>query len=162
MQSNRTALYRLFDQGGVLLYVGVTGNPTARFSNHASTKSWWTDVASHTIKWHTSRVGAEVAERAAIQAELPRWNRQHARTPLPPELAALFAAYKKALLARRKMEVEISERAVKCLREGVSTTRLARMTGKTDETFRTLARKHGIEPAPEHRGRSEKAKRQAQ
>lgn len=39
-----TALYRLADADGVLLYVGVATDPWKRFLQHAATKRWWSDV----------------------------------------------------------------------------------------------------------------------
>lgn len=77
------------------------------------------------------------------------------------ETAKVFEKYRRHLKGEREMRPDVMARALELLRAGMGTGRLSDLTGKTDETFRTLARKHGIEPAPEHRGRSEKAKRRA-
>ena len=51
----RHILYRFFDHGGVLLYVGVTNNPPRRFAQHSSDKDWWDEVASITVENHPTR-----------------------------------------------------------------------------------------------------------
>lgn len=73
--SGWTAVYRLYDADGVLLYVGVTDEPKTRFKTHAGTKSWWPSVYSRRIEWHQDRAAAETAERTAIREEYPLWNR---------------------------------------------------------------------------------------
>jgi predicted GIY-YIG superfamily endonuclease len=69
-----TALYRFFDADGKLLYVGVTGDLRTRFAQHASVKSWWSDVARKTVAWHATRARALAAEAEAIAAEEPEHN----------------------------------------------------------------------------------------
>ena len=72
--TRRTALYRLYDATDVLLYVGIGFDPRARWYHHASTKPWWPEVTRKEVEWHADRVQAEVAEKASIVAELPRYN----------------------------------------------------------------------------------------
>lgn len=72
-----TALYRLFDANDLLLYIGVTVNQKARWSNHAREKMWWPQVARIEIEWHDSRIEALLAEKAAIEAETPLHNTVH-------------------------------------------------------------------------------------
>lgn len=67
-------VYRLFDAGGVLLYVGVSLNPFARFAAHRSERSWFFDVASVTFEHFDSRVEALEAEARAIRDEGPKYN----------------------------------------------------------------------------------------
>lgn len=69
-----TALYRLYDASGQLLYVGVTANLRERFGQHASTKQWWGDVARRTVTWLETRDEALTAEAKAILTEAPRYN----------------------------------------------------------------------------------------
>ncbi|MGW1949993.1 GIY-YIG nuclease family protein [Streptomyces sp. NPDC001940] len=72
--SERTALYRLFDEVGALLYVGITNDLEVRWSYHARQKAWWPEVHRRTVEWKTTRAEAETAEAAAIGREVPRWN----------------------------------------------------------------------------------------
>lgn len=82
-RSGRTAIYRVYDARGRLLYVGISSNPMARWRAHATTKSWWGEVAKTKVRWHRTRTSAEAAEVKAIKEEFPRFNRHHARFPLP-------------------------------------------------------------------------------
>ncbi|MFJ8345095.1 GIY-YIG nuclease family protein [Streptomyces sp. NPDC094153] len=77
----RTALYRLFDTEGRLLYVGITFNPDNRWAEHATSKSWWVDVADKHVEWHESRTVAAAAEVAAIAAGLPLYNKHDSPQP---------------------------------------------------------------------------------
>jgi predicted GIY-YIG superfamily endonuclease len=78
---DQTALYRLYDAKGKLLYVGVTDNLKTRFAQHAKEKSWWASVAKRTVAWYDTREEAEAAEDAAFLAEKPARN-----LALPPEV----------------------------------------------------------------------------
>jgi predicted GIY-YIG superfamily endonuclease len=69
-----TALYRLYDAEGKLLYIGITGDIKARFAQHAETKAWWPDVTRKTVEWHAARSEASQAELEAIKAERPVHN----------------------------------------------------------------------------------------
>jgi DNA-binding transcriptional regulator YhcF (GntR family)/predicted GIY-YIG superfamily endonuclease len=70
----RTALYRLYDADGELLYVGITNKPRHRFGQHRRTKPWWPRVANKEVVWFDSPTDATQAERAAIAAEKPSQN----------------------------------------------------------------------------------------
>lgn len=67
------AVYRLWDDAGKLLYVGVTGNLGRRLDNHAE-KRWFLRVSSITLEWFRDRDTAEEAEVAAIRDEEPEYN----------------------------------------------------------------------------------------
>ncbi|MFE1362616.1 GIY-YIG nuclease family protein [Streptomyces harbinensis] len=75
--ASRTALYRLFDQEGRLLYVGISVNPTSRWSVHAGEKTWWPEVHRKDVEWFGDRQQAEAAEIAAIAKERPLYNVEH-------------------------------------------------------------------------------------
>lgn len=84
---DRTALYRLHDAEGVLLYVGITSDPQQRFSAHKQDKPWWPDVARKSIEWYDTRADAELAEEAAIKIKSPRYNIVHC--DCPPEIVTV-------------------------------------------------------------------------
>jgi len=69
-----TALYRLYDANGSLLYVGISSDPSKRFREHRSASQWWPLVASRRVEWLRHRPAAQQAERKAIEAESPAWN----------------------------------------------------------------------------------------
>jgi hypothetical protein len=75
--TDRTALYRVYDDVGVLLYIGVSGNFGVRWQKHAATKPWWGNVRSQTIYWYDSRDEALDAEALAIFREQPKYNIMH-------------------------------------------------------------------------------------
>lgn len=68
-------LYRLYGTAGELLYVGIAYYPADRIGQHRSDKPWWPEVTGRRVERYPDRPSAERAERAAIVAELPRYNR---------------------------------------------------------------------------------------
>lgn len=72
--SARTALYRLYDAGDQLLYVGISRDPSGRFKAHAHEKSWWHHVVRTEIEWRDGWKQAREAEDAAIRSERPLYN----------------------------------------------------------------------------------------
>ncbi|MFF9118287.1 GIY-YIG nuclease family protein [Streptomyces massasporeus] len=72
--AERTALYRLYDAAGHLLYVGVARNPDVRWATHSQSKPWWSEVDTRKVEWIDSRAEAERAELAVIRAEHPLYN----------------------------------------------------------------------------------------
>lgn len=73
--SQRTAIYRLFDDSGRLLYVGIGRNPMARWAAHAE-RSWWPSVSRFAVEWHATRKMAADEERRALRSESPVHNIQ--------------------------------------------------------------------------------------
>lgn len=89
-------LYRLYDAGGRLLYVGITDNTKRRWYQHSVSQTWWPDVARKTVETFPTRAAAAAAEREAIDGEDPRYNarkdpvtRQHR---VPPRTFDVWAA----------------------------------------------------------------------
>jgi excinuclease UvrABC nuclease subunit len=72
-----TTLYRLRDEHGKLLYVGIAGNPGRRFEQHADTKAWWPEVARVDLEHFDTRDEALIAETIAIVNEEPAYNIRH-------------------------------------------------------------------------------------
>lgn len=72
-----TALYRLYDASGRLLYVGISNNVHTRIRTHRVEKYWGPDVADARIEWFTTRAAALSAEATAIRRERPRHNVMH-------------------------------------------------------------------------------------
>lgn len=77
-----TAVYRLFDSEGRLLYVGIARDPEERFKGHASTSPWWPRVACREIGWQPTRCKAEERETEAIRTEGPLYNRAGSASPM--------------------------------------------------------------------------------
>lgn len=70
----RSALYRVFNAEGALLYAGVTANPIQRAGGHQSQSDWFHEAARIEIEWFDSRADAFAAEVAVIREERPRYN----------------------------------------------------------------------------------------
>lgn len=66
------AVYRMFDEAGRLLYVGISGR-ARRFDDHA-VKRWFPLVSLITLEWHATHAAAALAEKRAIATEKPRYN----------------------------------------------------------------------------------------
>lgn len=77
---NTHTLYRMFDDEGFLLYVGLTNNPAGRFRDH-NAADWWDQVASITVEHHCDREDLKAAEAEAIKTENPVYNKTGNRTP---------------------------------------------------------------------------------
>jgi predicted GIY-YIG superfamily endonuclease len=73
----RTALYRLRDATGRLLYIGISSDPLRRWPEHAADKPWWADVSDLSMQWFESRPAALAAEARAIRDERPLHNVVH-------------------------------------------------------------------------------------
>lgn len=73
-KADETAVYRLYDVSGKLLYVGISRDPMTRWAQHQG-QGWWTRVASYAVSWHPDRVAAAREESEAIEHEAPVHNR---------------------------------------------------------------------------------------
>lgn len=110
-------LYRLFDETGGLLYVGITGQPRRRLAAHRHSQPWWSEVSRVEIEPHADRTSARAAELRAIRHERPRYNvADTVVSPQDPFMAAVRAAAERycatsAALneARRSLHVAIRQ-----------------------------------------------------
>lgn len=88
IDQRRCALYRHYDERGVLLYVGITDNLGDRTnSGHARTSDWVQFAERAEAEWYDSRELASNAERVAVRAEEPIYNRQYAEWDVDRRIA---------------------------------------------------------------------------
>lgn len=73
-EQRSTAIYRLFDSEGRLLYVGISDRPEVRWAEHALDKNWWHLVARKSTDWLPTRSAALAAEAEATKNERPVFN----------------------------------------------------------------------------------------
>lgn len=73
-----TALYRMFDADGRLLYIGQSQQMALRMRAHDRHSWWFPFVTDLTVEWLPTRDAAMVAEALAIKEESPRYNAAHA------------------------------------------------------------------------------------
>lgn len=72
----KTAVYRLYDRSGELLYIGKTVHPNERFKEHAKEQIWWAevDMSKTSIEWYPNWGWAGKVETASIRSERPKYN----------------------------------------------------------------------------------------
>lgn len=159
VHQGRTALYKLYDEEGVLIYVGISNLPHHRWSEHAGSKPWWHEVAERGIEWFDTRVEAELAEAQCISTYRPRYNGDwgiYDRRPIygsmntrkgwEPDQAFydLFARYEAELVAAAKTRDEIEEEIAKVMWTGVSASRIAKFTTWRAPMIQAIGKKFGI------------------
>lgn len=83
------AVYRLFDEHGFLLYVGIAADVKARFAQHSKDKPWWPDVARWEVTWFRDRASAAAEEARAIVEEAPAYNVSGAPVPRKSDEASV-------------------------------------------------------------------------
>lgn len=83
-------VYRLRDDEGALLYVGITNDIRRRFSQHQKDSKWWSQVVACQVEFHPTRDAAADAEYEAIRDEFPLYNEREFRSvhPIPRRQAA--------------------------------------------------------------------------
>lgn len=162
-----TMLYRHFDKRRKLLYVGISSDALKRAKSHGQ-KPWGHLIAKITVEHFPTREEAEAAEKAAILAELPRFNITHARqkrlpldaaprrTPIEPTVKVRLSKPVVPVemdLAQhmRDLERSILERA---LREyGGNRTQAGLRIGLSLRQMRYHMGKVGVQIPPRPRGR---------
>lgn len=75
------AVYRIFGENGLLLYVGCSFAPLGRLKNHERFKAWAQSIRSVTLTWYPDKKSGLTAEKIAIQTEFPEWNVYDSFTP---------------------------------------------------------------------------------
>ncbi|WP_229917024.1 helix-turn-helix domain-containing protein [Streptomyces canarius] len=76
-------MYRVFDTGGRLLYVGSSERPRQRWHEHRSRTVWWPLARAYSLDWFEDRAAAYTAEARAIVAEQPELNQVWRPRPVP-------------------------------------------------------------------------------
>lgn len=69
-----THVYRLYDVGDNLLYVGISNRVNDRVRQHMRRQPWGNSIAGATFERFPCRIDAQVAEREAIRTENPIHN----------------------------------------------------------------------------------------
>ncbi|GGQ81138.1 GIY-YIG nuclease family protein [Streptomyces flaveolus] len=101
-ESPETAVYRIYDDAGGLLYVGITRDIAARFREHKGDKGWWrTRAHRYVVLWYPSRELAAAEEQEAIRADRPEFNQVHAALPRREITPAVPGTYSLTEIARR-------------------------------------------------------------
>ena len=75
LRTQRHVLYRHFDGGGKLLYIGISCRLRERMAGHGVTASWFNQIKTITLEHYPDRGSFLLAEHNAIKAEKPLHNR---------------------------------------------------------------------------------------
>lgn len=88
--STPCALYRHYDDSGVLLYVGISIKPDERAEQHRRNSPWFPLSVRCEVEWFDSAADAHDVERQAIDLESPLFNKAHNATRQHLAVAYLF------------------------------------------------------------------------
>jgi hypothetical protein len=88
-------LYRVRDERGVLLYVGVTNTPMLRLESHTKSAVWSLYASSVTFERYMTRDAVLDAERNAIIDDRPVFNKIH--SPLDDEDISSYIEWRRIL-----------------------------------------------------------------
>ncbi len=161
VESRPTAVYRLYSQSGVLLYVGISDNPEKRFTEHERSQYWWREVATREVEWHVDRFSAAAEEDRVIAVEQPEYNMDGA-TRSDAQTHAQRARHRRYMVTRSRFDR--FKRTAEALRADIrarrfpdgflpSASELQQMYGVDDTTVRQvlhfLASNHVITVAEE-------------
>lgn len=78
-------LYRAFTKDGTLLYVGISGRWSERLHQHEKESEWFERTDYVLIRRFPDRESVAAAEKAAIRAEKPIYNKQHSQEWQSPQ-----------------------------------------------------------------------------
>jgi len=70
----KTVLYRYYNDNKELLYVGITGDQSKRFSAHNRSSEWMQLATTAKLEHYATRGDAKAAETKAIKEENPIYN----------------------------------------------------------------------------------------
>lgn len=68
-------VYRYYAADGELLYVGCTGYPLQRMTQHSKNSAWWPQVRRQVVESYPTAAAGFDREREVIATERPRYNR---------------------------------------------------------------------------------------
>jgi predicted GIY-YIG superfamily endonuclease len=80
--SEKTILYRYFNDNNDLLYIGITKVFGSRLQQHLSKSRWFLEATKVTLEHFESRPIALMAEESAIKSEKPLFNTVHNKSVL--------------------------------------------------------------------------------
>lgn len=74
--NRRTAVYRLYNEDAILLYVGYTYDTDQRWKDHTRKQWWWdqVDEMQTLLHWYANVADAAAVEALAILTECPKYN----------------------------------------------------------------------------------------
>lgn len=78
VKPSECAVYRFYDRGGALLYVGIAWNPGRRWERHKRESPWFRNARRVRVDVYATEREALTVERLAIRDEKPLYNKRSA------------------------------------------------------------------------------------
>jgi hypothetical protein len=78
-------VYRVFGDGGELLYIGIAMNVFERMKGHRHEALWWPAALTGQVDRYSDRRTAKTVESRAIRSESPKHNVAADRAPYPDD-----------------------------------------------------------------------------
>lgn len=75
--SDPSAVYRIYNTAGDLIYVGMSYDPDVRVRVQRREKVWGHEISRHEVDWHPNRAASQRAEEQLIKERQPRYNVTH-------------------------------------------------------------------------------------
>lgn len=94
LDGQRVLVYQHFDADGMLLYIGISDQPTRRGKVHAAYSGWVEFAVDMNGKWCNSRAHAEALEEYLIRTRHPIFNTRHNDGPEARERHRVYLAAK--------------------------------------------------------------------
>jgi hypothetical protein len=88
-QKERTDVYRIYDDEGLMLYVGISYDACIRIRQHARTAAWWEMASRISVTTFADRWTAAKEEAFTIMMDAPPFN--IGRDPVAEEAAWMDA-----------------------------------------------------------------------
>lgn len=131
------AVYRHFDENGVLLYVGSSAHIKVRTQAHSNKSTWFGQVRTITIAPMSSYEEALKAETEAIKSESPRYNVMGRLIPMPkpPIKHDCLMPYQ---WDHKELKAMTAERKDAILKSPLSCSKLGRIFNLNCDTVRFL------------------------
>ena len=105
-------VYRFYDAYVKPLYIGLTYGGLERWDQHRKKAEWWSLAEYAALSFYPSYEAIQVAEKAAIRHEQPRFNKLHRRGPANASLRLHGPAEDAAAVLFRDADAEfVSELA---------------------------------------------------
>jgi len=110
-------LYRFYDADRQPLYIGITSSDAARWDQHRKRSEWWPLAEYVAVSVYDTYGDALDAERFAIRAETPRFNRQGTRWPVQAAIQLTRPPEEAAAVLLRQVRPEFLARLVELLQD---------------------------------------------
>jgi predicted GIY-YIG superfamily endonuclease len=72
--SKKYALYRIKNDEGKSIYIGISGTAMRRVADHIDNKKWQSEISSIDVEYFDNKIDAEMSEILAVKRYRPKYN----------------------------------------------------------------------------------------